>query len=187
MRTLILFTILALGLAFSGCQKEPTDPCDNITCLNGGSCVNGTCECPTGYEGADCRLLKTPSSMTIESVVLTDYPTTTSTGASWDVNDGADLFISLNTGNTATQNEYTSNYYSNVTGQSLTYTTGLPVTLTNINGNYTIALWDYDATSNDDLMTGGVFSPADNMNNFPRFVDLTGQGFSVTLVVKWNF
>ena len=35
---------------FAGCD----DPCKDVTCLNGGTCLEGTCECPTGYEGADC-------------------------------------------------------------------------------------------------------------------------------------
>ena len=35
---------------FAGCD----DPCKDVTCLNGGTCLEGTCECPTGYEGTDC-------------------------------------------------------------------------------------------------------------------------------------
>ena len=34
--------------------KEPeTSNCDNVTCLNGGECVDGTCDCPPGYIGTD--------------------------------------------------------------------------------------------------------------------------------------
>jgi len=35
---------------FTSCD----DPCKDVTCLNGGTCLEGTCECPTGYEGTDC-------------------------------------------------------------------------------------------------------------------------------------
>lgn len=35
---------------FAGCD----DPCKDVSCLNGGTCLEGTCECPTGYEGTDC-------------------------------------------------------------------------------------------------------------------------------------
>ncbi len=30
------------------------DDCKDVTCLNGGTCVAGVCECATGYEGDDC-------------------------------------------------------------------------------------------------------------------------------------
>lgn len=31
-----------------------TDACKDVTCLNGGTCIDGTCECADGYEGTDC-------------------------------------------------------------------------------------------------------------------------------------
>lgn len=37
--------------AFSSCTE---DPCEGVSCLNGGMCSNGTCECDAGYEGLDC-------------------------------------------------------------------------------------------------------------------------------------
>ena len=36
---------------FNSCKK---DPCKDVVCNNGGTCVDGTCSCTTGYEGADC-------------------------------------------------------------------------------------------------------------------------------------
>ena len=35
---------------WTGC----TDPCQDVLCLNGGTCLEGTCLCPDFYEGADC-------------------------------------------------------------------------------------------------------------------------------------
>jgi len=32
------------------------DPCDGISCLNGGICNSGTCDCPAGYIGTDCSV-----------------------------------------------------------------------------------------------------------------------------------
>lgn len=42
---------LALGTAlfFASC----TDPCKDVTCVNG-DCVEGDCVCDAGYEGVDC-------------------------------------------------------------------------------------------------------------------------------------
>ena len=36
----------------SGC----TDPCQDLVCLNGGTCISGTCLCPDFYEGTDCGI-----------------------------------------------------------------------------------------------------------------------------------
>ncbi|KAK6173686.1 hypothetical protein SNE40_017094 [Patella caerulea] len=30
------------------------DPCDDVECLNNGVCVDGICNCPCGFSGADC-------------------------------------------------------------------------------------------------------------------------------------
>jgi len=43
----------ALGttLFFASCKE---DKCKDVTCNNGGTCIDGTCECATGYEGTTC-------------------------------------------------------------------------------------------------------------------------------------
>lgn len=42
--------LFGLVLVQNGCK----DPCKDVECLNGGTCVEGDCECATGYEGTDC-------------------------------------------------------------------------------------------------------------------------------------
>jgi hypothetical protein len=44
----------ALGttLFFASCKE---DKCKNVTCNNGGTCIDGSCECSTGYEGTKCE------------------------------------------------------------------------------------------------------------------------------------
>lgn len=46
--------ILMLVAVLSACQE---DPCENVVCLNGGTCVDGlgTCECLPGFEGDSCE------------------------------------------------------------------------------------------------------------------------------------
>lgn len=39
-------------MAFSSCKK---DPCEDVNCLNGGVCDDGTCICPDGYSGPRCE------------------------------------------------------------------------------------------------------------------------------------
>ena len=49
-----LSIFLIAAISFSGCELF-TDPCKDITCLNGGSCVDGTCLCDDYYEGPNCE------------------------------------------------------------------------------------------------------------------------------------
>ena len=55
-------SILAAGLltfgafaltTYTSCTKK--DKCEDVTCQNGGSCVNGSCNCPEGWEGNNCQ------------------------------------------------------------------------------------------------------------------------------------
>lgn len=55
----ILLTVTVLVALFSvvtytACKR---DACDNVICLNLGSCDDGSCVCPTGFEGARCEVL----------------------------------------------------------------------------------------------------------------------------------
>ncbi|HET8573405.1 MAG TPA: hypothetical protein VFL76_05995 [Edaphocola sp.] len=45
------FAICAM-VVFNSCEK---DPCMDLNCKNG-SCVDGLCQCPTGWEGAECDI-----------------------------------------------------------------------------------------------------------------------------------
>ncbi|MCB9063767.1 MAG: calcium-binding EGF-like domain-containing protein [Chitinophagales bacterium] len=55
----IAFTAIASFAVFSmvtytACNK---DACKDVTCNNGGTCINGTCACPDGYEGTNCETI----------------------------------------------------------------------------------------------------------------------------------
>jgi hypothetical protein len=53
MRRLGLLIILgALGALVLSCEEGS---CESITCLNGGTCRNGRCQCPVGFEGVRCE------------------------------------------------------------------------------------------------------------------------------------
>ncbi|MNX97878.1 hypothetical protein D3C86_1302610 [compost metagenome] len=49
------FGFFAIGgmVLSSSCEQ---DPCTTLLCQNGGSCTDGLCQCPTGYEGAECEI-----------------------------------------------------------------------------------------------------------------------------------
>ena len=43
-----------VAVVYSSCTK---DDCKDVVCQNGGTCVSGKCQCPTGYEGTNCETL----------------------------------------------------------------------------------------------------------------------------------
>lgn len=53
-----LTAALAIGafatVTYTSCNK---DACKDVTCQNGGTCNDGNCTCPTGYEGTNCQTL----------------------------------------------------------------------------------------------------------------------------------
>jgi hypothetical protein len=51
--TLVFFSVAAM-VFYTSCVK---DPCNNLVCKNGGACVSGLCQCPAGYEDAQCGTL----------------------------------------------------------------------------------------------------------------------------------
>lgn len=56
-KTILLSGILTMGVfsmvAYTSCSKS--DKCDSIVCKNGGTCSDGVCKCPLGFEGANCE------------------------------------------------------------------------------------------------------------------------------------
>jgi len=54
-----------------GCSKE--DPCADLFCVNG-ECIDGKCECEGNYQGIECTIEKTPTSIVMEAAQLAFYP-----------------------------------------------------------------------------------------------------------------
>ncbi len=52
--TALLFFASVTVFIISSCEKNP---CNNVTCFNGGSCNQGVCRCPVGWEGPQCSYL----------------------------------------------------------------------------------------------------------------------------------
>jgi len=50
--TVFAFLGIASTVLYNACQ---IDTCSDLKCIHGGSCANGFCNCPTGYEGSQCE------------------------------------------------------------------------------------------------------------------------------------
>lgn len=51
--TALAFIGISSAVIFSSCE---VDPCTELSCKNGSQCANGHCQCPTGFEGAECEI-----------------------------------------------------------------------------------------------------------------------------------
>jgi hypothetical protein len=176
---------------YSGSDCSTYDSCYNVSCQNGGTCISGTCDCPPGYTGTNCENQQSPISMTITKIELTTYPTAMSSGNSWDnfPDSGPDVFVTINSGTSSNQFSFVSSeVFSNANGTMLTYTTGLPYTLSSLNSNYTVAAWDDDGSVNaNDNMGGFYFEPSTRMFGRPTVLNLTGPTIAARLYVTWNY
>lgn len=49
----LMFAITVIGsmLYFQSCDNS----CDSVECLNGGTCTDGACDCPSGFGGDNCE------------------------------------------------------------------------------------------------------------------------------------
>ena len=52
-KLIYLFMALTTFAFITSCSS---DPCEDISCFNGGICVEGTCDCPDGWSGIDCAV-----------------------------------------------------------------------------------------------------------------------------------
>jgi EGF-like domain len=50
-----LIQTMALAFVLFSCSLIEKDPCDTVTCLNNGTCIDGNCDCPSGYYGDFCE------------------------------------------------------------------------------------------------------------------------------------
>lgn len=172
-------TFLLLLLALAACDKKTTqeDLCEGVICDNGGVCQNGDCQCPPQWTGPACQEEKTPVKMRVGSIVLTDFPITDSNGGSWDLSDGADVFIKITKGGTTI---YESDYVLNKFAP-LSFTPN--VEFSDPTDSYTIGVWDYDSTSADDYLGGITFTPYQKGKKFPTSFAVNCS----SCVVSFNF
>jgi hypothetical protein len=173
-----LFLLLSL-VALVSC-----DPCRDTNCLNGGFCDNGSCDCPPQYTGAICDRQVKPSKIRINSVRLLKYPVTESNGQSWDFSSGADVYWTLSMGGSAV---FTSGLINDVSGQELTYTSGMPFDINDVNGIAGISIYDYDDIGADDFMGFVSTTFYSDANGFPNVLTLETSNLKFQFFVEYIF
>jgi hypothetical protein len=127
MKTLSKLTLMLMTfgvIAIASCKKEE-DPCDNVTCLNGGTCNDGTCACAAGYEGSTCGTEQ-------RSKFLASYNVSESCNVSGNFN----YIMTISTSATGVSSVVLNNFFGvgasvtgNVSGTSIT----IPSQIVNVN------------------------------------------------------
>lgn len=207
-----IFNLLVLVAVLTGFSACNNDPCEDKVCLNGGNCVEGICncptgftgpscetivcfnggvasqgfcQCPTGFTGTNCQTARQPISITVSRIELLAYPATDN-GAGWDLTSGPDIFLGLSRGGSSV---WQSNQQADDAspGQTYIYTPTPALVITNLAASQTFDIWDYDPTDSDDYMAGIVFTPNSVITNFPNQIVLETSAARLRLTVTYNF
>ncbi len=175
-KELFVLTIFVSIFSLNSCDKdEPVpNPCENVTCLNGGVCVNGDCDCADGYSGPSCGDQITPTSIRVSKIDVTRFPATESSGGGWDLTSGPDIYVELFKGSTSVW--MSSIYYENASQTTYSFNISPTYDITSPNEQYTVRLYDYDSSDADDFMGGIIFYPYSNDNGFPSTLSIDGGG-----------
>lgn len=145
--------------------------------------------CETGYTGSNCNTQITPSRILITNIQINSFPPTASNGSGWDLTDGADIFPEFLNSSQQVIKSFSSNRISNASPYASYYFTPTPsIEITNVTGQYILALYDWDGVSANDFMRGISFYPYSSTNGFPKTVTYNvGTGFSFTLSYSYVF
>jgi hypothetical protein len=188
MKNKVFFQILFLSFSLvliSSCKKD--DPCEQISCLNGGTCVNGSCDCPQGFSGPDCSNQVTPSSMRITNIKVTRFPPTDSNGGGWDFSSGGDIYVTMSYNNSNIYS-HPSHYENANTNFTYDFAPNTNLNITNPTNKYVVSVFDYDSLDADDFMGGIEFTPYSSLNGFPTQINLDAGGtVAFQLTVEYTF
>ncbi len=166
--------------------NNPDNPCYGVVCENGGTCVNGVCDCPNGYGGGDCGTPVNPSSVRITRVDVLRFPPTDGGGAGWDLTSGADIYVKYFVGNSLA---FSTGYIQNASPNVPNPLTVSPVFTTSSYGSHSIELFDFDDFDPDDYMGGYNFSIVGAFHNagFPATYDIGSGSLEFRLHLSYQF
>lgn len=188
-RMMILFLFPAF--LWLGCEKEETDPCAEIVCLNDGFCANGLCNCPDGYGGSDCSIQQVPRSMVVKRITLEEWPATNLSGGAWDPisNTGPEITFQFAEGTEVLDNSLP---YTEVSpGTELTYFPDLEIEDVE-DKLITVNIYDWDGDNDYQIMSTRSFILYNDVQNkdFPTILSVEPSGgwsISFTIEVEYRF
>ena len=170
MKNFFLFDFISIGfLLHPSCTKK--DKCEDVVCQNGGTCEDGNCKCPAGYEGDRCQMESLPKAIKITSIKILKFPSTKTDGSKWDA-DGTnpDIYPLIYTVKTDGK-KVDQLFWNSSTVLINAKTDGQPdfsiilpeLKFTAIDKQYAIFLFDKDDASQEVMGSGIVF-------NFKEFI-----------------
>lgn len=192
MKNILLIASTSLILLLSGgCKKKKTetaDPCANTVCLNGGTCVDGSCSCPTGYSGADCGTQKTPTKITISGVKVTNFPALSGT-STWDLalNTNPDIYAVIKKVGSTTPIITTGRIDEAPAGTPYVLPSVTASDVTDLVSQYNIELLDYDSVGSNDAMGNINFSIYSSTNKFPTTLTVTDGTVTFELTLSYTY
>ncbi len=186
---LVPFFILLFSVGLSSCGKK----CTEGSCKNGGVCVDGECQCPPGFTGADCGDEITPKTIIPRKVKVTKVARTAASGREYDAAEYPDVYVLIKEGTKVWV--YTSTALNLQPGQTAEFDVDFLETTGPYfypSGEYTVELWDNDQISGgqDELMGTGDFRAWTPGNGFPEWitvpVDNGRQEVQIKMEYRWK-
>jgi PKD repeat protein len=144
----------------------------------------------TNQYGSDTRqqnvtINNPPTSVRITNVAILSAPSSDG-GTQWDLDGGPDVFFDLETSGGSVVTSSSGNEYTNVTSYPISWNYTSPFVVNNLNQQYRVAIWDYDATSANDFMGQTNLFSFGTYTSYPSTITVTGTGVSVRFTVTWQ-
>ncbi len=174
---------VASVVAWSGCGKK----CTEESCLNGGVCVDGECNCPPGYSGNSCEKENTPKSLTVRKIKLVNIARTYPSGREFDPAEFPDVYVVIRRG--LEKVVHTSPVFNVRPGQVVELDVGNGAFLFT-SSDYTLELWDEDRTAGaaeNELMAEVTFRPWKPGGGFPEWLEIALENGRHTVAIKLEY
>lgn len=124
-----------------------------------------------------------PTSVRITNVSILSAPLTDG-GSQWDLDGAADVMFDIETSGGSVA--FTSGtYFNNVASYPVSWSITNNWTVTNLNQQYRVVIWDYDSTSANDYMGQTNLFSFGTYTSYPSTITVTGSGVSVRLSLTW--
>jgi len=185
--------IIPLLMAMITACEDDDSACTDVICVNGGTCVNGACDCPVQWTGPDCSNQVKPAAIRLQSIKVIDFPITDEGGDIWDdvFDPMPDIFpVISNDDNTETLYSFDGKEKMETTptnGPHLFEFPGGGWRLPDVDARYNIALYDWDWSLDHDVMGGMNLPLYYNTNAFPDTIDAEYGEYRFKIAVTYTW